>query len=315
MMQCMKTTGLTFRRDESTRAGVLRITDGLIRAALHRARHHSSDPEDVVHFLRTTTKRLRALLQLIRPVIAKTAFEREDARLKRIAIRLAPFRDRTVVLETLRAFVPRLVNPCKSSAANSTGTAHADGRREHAMRAAAGGLEQSRRGFHRLRIGGEGWEAVGPGLANVYTQARKRMKAASADPSDRAFHRWRIRVKQLYYQLQWLEPVWPKQFARMLKRLHKLGENLGADHDLAVLREVFGEIRGGFDGADAIGHVKKYAAKKSRRLRRASELLGAKALGKTLRRFRRSCQRRWRVWKCKGDAGGENRIKIRAGAG
>jgi CHAD domain-containing protein len=60
------------------------------------------------------------------------------------------------------------------------------------------------------------------------------MQASFAHPTGLAFHRWRIRVKHLYYQLEWLEPVRPKRFAAMLKRLHRLEEKLGADHDLAV---------------------------------------------------------------------------------
>lgn len=287
----MKEDSLTFRPDESTKAGVLRIADGLIDAALRRARQPGGEPGEDVHFFRTTTKRLRALLQLIRPAIARTAFEHEDARLKKAARRLAPLRDRAVAHETLKGLgeFAGILRRCGLTDCNVKTRS-----RRRAMRDAARDLEQSRRGFQRLRIRGEGWEAIGPGLTKTYRQARRRMKAACAHPSDRAFHRWRIRVKQLGYQLQWLEAVWPKRFARMRERLHKLDENLGADHDLVILRELLGKMPGSGEGSDVIKQVKKSAAKRSRRFRRASRPLGAKALAGTPRRFQRKCRWRWR---------------------
>ena len=288
----MKETAFPFRADESAKAGVLRLADDLIGAALRRARRPSRNPAEDVHFFRATTKRLRALLQLIRPVIARTAFESENARLKRAAFRLAPFRDCAVARETLKALGQSAAVLWKICRVDSTDKAQAKGDPRGAMRAAAHDLEQSRRGFRRMRIRGESWDAIGPGLMTTYTQARNRMKAAIADPSDPAFHRWRIRVKQLCYQLHWLEAVWPKRFGRMLKRLRKLEGKLGGDHDLVILRTLLETTPGTCD-ADVIKQVKKSAAKASRRLRRAGERLGAKALRETPRRFRRGCEKRW----------------------
>ena len=292
----MKKSALTLRADESAKAGVLRLADDLICAALRRARRPGRNPAEDVHFLRTTTKRLRALLQLVRPVIVGAAFESENGRLKRAALRLAPFRDRAVARETLKALGQSSAVLWKICRADSADKAQAKGDPRSAMRAAAHDLEESRRGFQRLCIRGESWDAIEPGLMKTYTQARTRMKAVIADPSDPAFHRWRIRVKQLCYQLHWLEAVWPKRFGRMLKRLRKLEEKLGADHDLVILRTLL-ETTPGTCEVDVIRQVKKCAAKTSRRLRRASERLGAKALRETPRRFRGSCEKRWRAWK------------------
>ena len=303
MLLSMKTTAFTLCADESTKVAVRRVADGLIDAALRRARRPSRDAAEDVHFLRTTTKRLRALLQLIRPVIARTAFEGEDARLKRVAGWLAPLRDRAVARATLQALSESPAILSRLRLADSSGKTPATGNRRSAMRAAARELEESRGSFQRLRIGGEGWDTIGPGLTKTYTQARQRMKAAFAHPDDRAFHRWRIRVKQLYCQLQWIEAIWPKRFGRMLDRLHKLDEILGADHDLVLLREVLEKIPEGWAGTEALERVKKAAGKKGGRLRRTSEPLGAKALGETPRRFRRRCKQRWQAWEIQGRRG------------
>lgn len=292
----MKDTSFTFCADESPQAGVRRIADGSIEAALRRARHPTRDPAEDVHFFRTTTKRLRALLQLIRPVIARTTFERENARLKSAAMHLAPFRERSVIGTTLQALGKTAAVLRQSGLA----TAPATGNRRDAMRQAARDLEQSRRGFQRLQIRGKGWEVIGPGLMRVYRQTRQRMKSACSDPDDREFHRWRIRVKQLYYQLEWLELVWPNRFALMRQRLRKLGENLGADHDLVVLCGLFEKLPATSGDAVEIKRVKRAAVKKSKRLREASARLGATALDERPRQFLRHCEHHWRTWEKRG---------------
>lgn len=272
-----------------------RIADGLIEAALRRTRRPTRDPLEEVHFLRTTTKRLRALLQLVRPVISRPTFERENARLKRAATHLAPFRERSVIAATLRALGESTAIFRPSGLANCMNQTPTKGSRREAMRQAIGNLEQSRRGLRRLTIRGESWAVVGPGLIRVYRQARRRMNAAFSHPDPRAFHRWRIRVKQLAYQLEWLELLWPKRFARMRKRLRQLGENLGADHDLVVLCAFLEKAPVTCGSRAEVQRVKKAAARKSRRLREASERLGARTLDETPRRFLRHCERHWRT--------------------
>ena len=285
----MKKSALTLHRDEPAKAGVWRIASALIDGAL---RPPGDDPVADGHFLRTTTKRLRALLRLIRPAIGKGVFERENARLKRAASRLASSRDRAVAARTFQALAASAASRHSRRASNET----AAGATRRAMRLAARDLAQSRRSFQRMRIVSAGWEAFGPGLARVYRAARRRMQAAYAHPTDRAFHRWRIRLKQLGYQLEWLAEVWPKRFATMLKHLHQLEKKLGADHDLVVLRSMLETAPAWSDDADLIGQVKKSAVRKSQQLRRDSRPLGAKAFGEKPGRFGRQCRRHWQAW-------------------
>jgi hypothetical protein len=56
-------------------------------------------------------------------------------------------------------------------------------------------LEQNRLELHQIRISGPEWEAIGPGLKDVYRQCCKRMRCALGQGDDEAFHKWRIRVK------------------------------------------------------------------------------------------------------------------------
>jgi hypothetical protein len=59
--------------------------------------------------------------------------------------------------------------------------------------------------MHRIRFAGSEWNAIAPGLRKIYRQGRKRMNTAFANGDGADFHKWRIRVKNLYYELQLLE--------------------------------------------------------------------------------------------------------------
>ena len=66
------------------------------------------------------------------------------------------------------------------------------------------------------------------------------MANALKDPSDANLHEWWKRVKDLRYQLELLEPLWPDVMKVAADQANTLSDLLGDDHDLAVLRELLG---------------------------------------------------------------------------
>ena len=85
----VKAPQLVFCRDESVSAGLRRIVDELIKSAIARIKRPSTDREENLHQVRLAIKRLRAILRLLRPLVSKTFFKRENARLRSAARRLA----------------------------------------------------------------------------------------------------------------------------------------------------------------------------------------------------------------------------------
>jgi len=300
----MRTIDLTLLPNEAVKSGIFRIADTLIEDALCRAKAPGSDPEEVIHFFRTTTKRLRALLQLIRPEIGRAAFVTENARWKKIAGQLAIPRDRVLVAKTMKtlsksAAIVLAPNEQCCGGHDKTCRAESAGKslEQQAIRQATNDCDLARSSFYRLRIDADGWAAIGPGLLKVYRQARRRMLKAISHPSDLNFHRWRVRVKHLFYQLEWLEPVWPARFIALRERLHELEKKLGTDHDLVVLRNVLKE---GTKGAAFLGPcrgVKKSAKKTSRCLRRSCKTTGIRIFREKPGKFGRKCKRRWEAWR------------------
>lgn len=285
----------------SAGSSLKRASVSLIDRALHRIENPSGDCTEDVHFVRTMIKRLRTMLRLIQPAIGAASFERENALLKNAARRLAGLRDAAVGQKTLERLAKaargkreqeackvvldhyRLLRPARSVA-----------QQQSTMRAVARMLRRSRRNIQRLRIVGDEWRTIGPGLAQVYRSGRKRMKNAFTGGDDAAFHRWRVRVKNLYFQLQWLTPLWPKHLRRMTARLTKLQKSLGADHDLTVLNAVLEKSPNDFGGPATVKCILARLKKRSGEFRRASRPLGEEIFAEKPDRFIQRFKQHWR---------------------
>ena len=252
-----------------------------------------------MHLIRVTIKRLRALLRLMRPVISEMDFDRENARLKKAARRLSLVRDSGVARQTLAILAVSRGRERDAVAAVLAGL-NGDGEPQveisKANKQIELDLEQTRRNLHRIRISGRELKAIGPGLREVYRQCRKRMQNALAQGDDEAFHKWRMRVKNLYYELQTLQPVWAERLDKVA-RLRQLQDEIGADHDLVVLRRSLRKTPNAFGGAETVEQLVGPLNDKSRKLRRVTEPLGKTIFDQTSRRFVRELGQHWSKWR------------------
>jgi CHAD domain-containing protein len=86
------------------------------------------------------------------------------------------------------------------------------------------------------KVRDRGWKAVEDGVARIYRQGRQEMAAAYEHPSSEAFHAWRKRAKYLRYQLRLVRGAWPEALGALETVADDLGELLGDEHDLSVIR-------------------------------------------------------------------------------
>ncbi len=282
----------------------------LLDRGVHRIENPSANWIEDVHFVRTTIKQLRAMLRLIQPAIPAESFQREDLSLKNAARRLARMRDTAVGARTLE----RLTKTARSKGAQeackivldhyqSLATARSPAQEKKTTHAVARMLRRSGRSIQRLPIVQDEWRIIGPGLAQVYRSGRRRMSRALTRGDDASFHRWRIRVKNLYFQLQWLTPFWPRHLRRMTATLEQLQKALGADHDLTVLKTVLEKRPGDFGGPPVVTSVLACLEERSRTLRRASRRLGEKLFAEKPRHFIQRFKQHWRKSRASSDAG------------
>ncbi len=292
----MKKPDVCLHTDKSLGIGVLRVAEDLINTIVGSGQHPKQEEGEYIHHVRTTIKRLRALLRLIRPVVGEQFFNRENARLRKAGRRLVVARDAEVARETLKTLSVTGESEKKAVAAALTGL---ESRTQpgtdigEALTQVKADLEQTKRNLQRLQLVDGEWEVVEAGLQDVYRQSRKRMNTALQDGGDEAFHKWRIRVKNLFYELELLEPVWPKRMDKMTSRLAKLQDKIGLDHDIAVLKALLRKTPETFGGIEAVERVIRRLDGESRKLRHAAEPLGEKIFAKKPRRFVRKLSRRW----------------------
>ena len=82
-----------------------------------------------------------------------------------------------------------------------------------------------------------GWNSLDDGLERVARDGRNAMMEVREKGRTEDFHEWRKQVKYLRHQFGLLRKVWPDVLDAMEGSADELGELLGTDHDLAVLRE------------------------------------------------------------------------------
>ena len=209
----MKAAKVSLRRDETVRDGLLRSFDRLTDS-IERQSLPPQDDEEKTHQIRTTIKWLRSLLRLIRPGVEPAFFEQENERLRNAARLLSSARDSEVTRDTLKNLP---VNDHTGREAVDAALSGLEPRiqREKAqqpnLNEAKEHFQETLSRFRRLKFQGTEQHIVEAAIRKVYRQGRQRMKEAIRTDEDVAYHRWRIRAKNLYYELRFLESVWPKR--------------------------------------------------------------------------------------------------------
>jgi len=297
---------LQFRVDESVRDGLARISGELIQRALARIECAGKNRAEDLHQVRVTIKRLRALLRLVRPVISEAFCDRENRRLKDMADRLAFFRDTTVSRQTLATLAESVADKRSKGpfdlvlARFVDHGPHPSGfrvRRERALSHTAEALTESKRSFDNMLVTTEEWLALGPGLQKAYGRARNRMLRALTYETSETFHEWRKQVKYLYYQLQMLGSISPKRLETMVRRLRKLEDRLGEDHDLAVLEGLLCDGREQYGGKRPVKCVVARLVRQSKKLRRETAAIGKEIFREKPRKFVDKLGKQWTVWR------------------
>ena len=201
-----------------------------------------SDAE-AVHAYRKTMKRWRALLRLLTPFVG------EDGRhlhrqARDFAHEFAPARDLQGALDALAdlaaadegrrptaplAAIQRRLEAAKHAAEASTMNEERRARLTAALNAATLALEC----WPLERIA---FPALAHELARTYRQARRTIPNAWAGARPDQIHELRKRVVAHRYQIELIEPLWPRMTKVWVSEAQRLRDRLGHHHDLEMLR-------------------------------------------------------------------------------
>ncbi|HUG90959.1 MAG TPA: CHAD domain-containing protein [Planctomycetaceae bacterium] len=292
------------RPGEIVEAAVRRIGVEQIDAALGELVDPRLDRHDTVHQVRKRCKKLRGLLRLVRPELGKT-YAAENAWYRDAARALSSTRDAVSIIEALDQLV-RSRSELKHEHCETVRAALVARRQRLAdeqtdlderLAQFAARLRDGRGRIEQWAIASTGYAAVAGGLAQTYRRGRKAMKAACADRTPENFHEWRKRSKDGWYHHRLLRDVWRPEMNVRRTQFAELGELLGDDHDLVLLKQTLAADPPQFGGEEHVEPLFDAIDDRRRQLEKRACTLGRRLYAETPRAFRKRIGRYWRASK------------------
>jgi CHAD domain-containing protein len=265
--------------DETLPAGLRRVVVGQLETATSALHPRQRDFDSGVHEARKAFKRIRALLRLSRGELGTGLFKTENRCFHDAGRQLAAVRDRFVLRLTLTELAGAARDPGTTAYLSDlaqrgpAGTTAADLWEGEVIPGLQATLAAARLRAGEWPLENHDFEGIAPGLERTYRQGRNRMRKALESGDDNAYHSWRRRAKELWYQLQFLEPIRTEEIGPMVADLDALGEALGTDHDL-VLAGQFVAGDGGQPSEDRRAAAMGLIAERTAGLRDRSRSLG-----------------------------------------
>jgi CHAD domain-containing protein len=284
---------------EAVKDAIRRIAEDLVSKVSSQVDDDALSADRRVHRVRTTCKRMRALLRMTRPALRESTYRRENARYRDLARLAGSARDARVALDTFDA----LVGDEPDELARAAGLR---ARLDEHLRAVGApsdpfvalteirpALAEAWTALRDLKLRGKGFELIGPGYIRTYQLGLKAQERAYERPSAELFHEWRKQAKYGLYQTQLLRDVWPKVMRERRRAFAELGEDLGTEHDLYVLRGELRELGGGDQLEDLLRDLRHQREQLRRRCLRQGDRLYVESPRAHLRRIRGL----WTAWR------------------
>ncbi len=269
-----------------------------------------------VHEMRKVTKRLRAVLRLVRPGLGETRYRFENRALRDAARLLAPLRDADVMVEAVEGIRRRfedLLQPIVFSTVldrletrrervhAAAGDTEAWSQASYTLRSAraryaAWPVDEDAARAHGMRLISHRFDSVGGGVGRTYSRGREEMADARRRPTADNFHAWRKRTKYLRHQLEILSPLWPEVVGGHAASLERLGDLLGEEHDLAELLRLLAARPDLLTYSPERALLVAVVQHRRAELHSASLALGARIYAEPAGLFTQRLSEYWRAW-------------------
>ena len=293
-----------WKADEGVADGFRRIAGEELEAAIAGL----SDPgvrgiEPTVHDVRKRCKKVRGLARLVRPGLG-ASYQIINGAARDAAAQISPIRDAHAVLGSfdrllasidgdvptgglfaVRAELSRRGNEASQSVASHDAAVHASLEGLIALRALVADCEVD-----------DDVDVVMAGLTTTYRRGAEAMVRARNAVDDEALHDWRKREKHLWYAARLLTPWAPAVLGPESRLLHVLSEDLGDDHDLAVLTDLIDVDPDAFGGEAATQAAADLAATARAALHEHAFGLGVQVYAESPKAFRRRFRTYWKTW-------------------
>jgi CHAD domain-containing protein len=205
-------------------------------------------PTEAIHDLRVALKRWRALLRIMKDRLGGEAVVlRREARL--LSREFSHCRDAQAALDALTDIVTSKVieMPSISERTQATITDRLEGIRK-ASESIVRDAEAARRrrdGLARASACASAWppdhmtfDEIATALTQSYRRARRRLPRSWEAIDSEGVHELRKALVTFRYQLEFIEPLWPRMWRSFTGEVQKVRQQLGKSNDLAVLERM-----------------------------------------------------------------------------
>ncbi|MGC9472367.1 MAG: CHAD domain-containing protein [Bacteroidales bacterium] len=242
--------GYFIRKNEPIPDGIRRIMAYQLKYASVQAEKMTGHPDRPVHEFRKCMKRIRSLLKLIRDETGYYQYRILNDAFRNISRKLSTLRD-LYVLRSLLQEMKHETPPLPDPAVRQSLDRHFRKRYSEAMvniltnRALPAELKQDIGRLEtlpgELNLVQQEFLLMKNGLQRMYRRGRKAFFYAREFPSTENFHSLRKRVKDLWHASLILYHAWPDMMILMNHVLKQTSDELGKEHDLAVLQTYLNE--------------------------------------------------------------------------
>ncbi|MBN1159275.1 MAG: CHAD domain-containing protein [Bacteroidales bacterium] len=220
--------------------------------------------DDIIHGIRKTMKRSRALLKLYRTVIGEEIYQHENILYRDISRSLSGIRISSVNVKTLNTIVTggRLIGDRRhyQGLVHDLKTDHSEMIREmllkqKVLRSISLLLKDNKKKITEIPEFDCDFVLLSAGLRRMYKRCLTNLQHAIIQSSAENIHGFRKPVKYLWNQMIILRPLWSPMMGQYIRHLDMLGERLGVEHDLAELeRMIFVRYQAKMAGFEQLMH-------------------------------------------------------------
>ena len=292
-----------FKKKESVLKAIRRLASERVEHALECLKDYRHG--EAIHCARKDIKKVRAVLRLFRAGIEKKRFCLLRKLLREPARRLGAPRDAYIKAKTLTNLIrhfkgqlaPRALRYVRVELRTQLNQEMKRFAQKSAMKAVERGLRRVAKELKNLGVKGKGWNALSPGFKAAYADGVCAYQTVLEDSSPENFHQWRKRAKELWYQVTLLRRVWPEQIDAIARELEMLGEYLGDDHDLVMLRLAIEETCAGERHPRELEILNGLIEERRRQLRTAALAIGARFYAEKPSAFCKRLAGYWKIWR------------------
>ena len=298
--------------EESVAEGIKRMARGQIERTLAGLTgQNGATQEEVVHDARKRFKKVRALLRLARGGLGRKLVARENARFRDAARPLSEVRDAGVLVDAFDQLIKRCRGRDHPEAIEAVRLALLDHKRqvsrhvleeEQVIERVTAVAEEARSDVKRWDVDEDDWTALEGGLKRTYRLGYEAFRVALDDPDDENLHELRKRVKDLWYTFNILEPIRPDFTREQGEHAERLADDLGDDHDLAVLKQFLSDPALPLRDRSALEAILPLIDRRRAELQQEAFDLGWKLYSEKPRAFVKRMGAYWNAWRSEVNA-------------